>query len=151
MAEAYWHEASWKNHYGLKDQYRQYVRLALGAWNRIILELPEHDYHTPQAHYMSAECYRMLGQPARAIERYQAIVQNWPEHQYADLALGRVIKRLEDMVRAGTVTEGLGAAGLRKACQDILDYYPDRSMAPVAESVLTQLERSISVKGDSNE
>ena len=106
----------------------EYYRKALAVWERIIQELPVNEPHTAHAHYFSAVCYRRLGNQEKAVERFQKIVTDWPNYQYAWSAqclIGECYEKLRD---SGKIPKSEAEPEIEKAYQAVIERYPDCSL-----------------------
>jgi hypothetical protein len=146
MAEAYWDEAFARQKAGSGEQYGYFLSEALTEWERIIREMPQTESHTAEACFFSGECRRLLGEPALAIERYQQLVEKWPNYKHSCRAQLTIARCLEELMSAKQIPKPEGAEALRQACQAALANYQDSPSVGQAASTLRRLE-SFKAKG----
>ena len=117
----------------------EYYRKAIAAWERIIKELPPSRI-TPQSYYASAVCYSQeLGEYQKGIEYYQAIVDNWPNYEYAWHAQFFVGKYYEILRNSRTVPESEANPKIEQAYQAVIEKYPNSKSGPYAALKLGQI------------
>ena len=123
----------------LKEQVIEYYRKAIAQWERIIQQLP-HCSYTPRAYYGAAVVYSQeLGEYLKGIEYYQAIVDNWPDYEYAWNAQFFVGKYYEKLKNSGKVSESEANQQIEKAYMGVLEKYPDSQSAPSAALKLARM------------
>ncbi|MHC4087562.1 MAG: LamG-like jellyroll fold domain-containing protein [Planctomycetota bacterium] len=124
---------------GLEEQKIEYYRKAITQWEIIIQQLPNCSY-TPRAYYDSAVVYSQeLGEYLKGIEYYQAIVDKWPDYEYAWHAQFFVGKYYEILRDSDSVTESEANPKIEQAYKAVIEKYPDSTSAPQAALKLGDL------------
>jgi tetratricopeptide (TPR) repeat protein len=137
IGEQYYSEAFWCENDGLAAEARENFRKTIAVWERIIKELPVSAF-TPQAYYLSAVCYRRLGENEVAIEYCRIIVDNWSGYRrswHAQFMIGRCYEELE---RQGGITPSEAIPKIREAYGKLLESYPDCKVAAIAQNWLNR-------------
>jgi len=117
----------------------EYYRKAIAVWERIIKELPSSPI-TPQSYYAAAVCYSQeLGEYQKGIEYYQAIVDNWPNYEYAWHAQFFVGKYYEKLRNSDAVPESEANPKIEQAYQAVIEKYPNSKSGPYAALKLGQM------------
>jgi len=129
LGEEYYNLASGYQNQRRGEQARESFTKAIAVWERIIGELPVDIPHTPHAYYFSAGCYRRLGEYEKAVEYYDKVVTDWPNYEYAWLALLRTARTYEHLRRSGAMPEGEADGKIRGVYERILAEYPESSAA----------------------
>ena len=107
MADGYWGRALLERRQGRDEQAKDYFQKAIAEAENVITYFPEIPYTTAEAHHLSAECYRVLGQHEKAIEHYQKLADYQPDYPYASRAPSQVrlieqyINNMEEMSISG--------------------------------------------------
>ncbi len=141
VSEAYWNEAFWKKNQGQTEAAKFYFQRALDNWEIIINRLPEKEGITAEAYYLSGHCYEQLGQVRPALERYQVVVENWPDFERAWSAQFLIGCYLEGLTRGGQIPLSEGAKQIRDAFGKVLYNYPDCLAAGAAKFKLSRWEK----------
>jgi tetratricopeptide (TPR) repeat protein len=142
IAEAYWDQAAWKKSDGLASEHKQYIEKALVEWNRITEKSPEGAYHRAAAYYFSGRCYEKLGEVEKAIERYETLVETWPDYEYSWNAQYLIACSYEWLMRAERIHPREGAVKITDACQKVLMNYPESMAAKPAQIMLKKWIRT---------
>jgi hypothetical protein len=103
----------------------------------VIAELPESP-STTQAYYLSARCYEKAGDYSKSIAFSRAVVEKWPEHQFAWNAQFCIASCYQGLVWSGQIPMEEGAAKVRQACEELLAKYPQSMAAPAAREILNR-------------
>jgi TolA-binding protein len=115
------------------------LRKAIAVWERIIQELPA-SKTTPEAYYAAAVCYgQELGEYAKGIAYFQAIVDNWPHYKYAWHAqyfVGMYTVRLKG---SGLMEAAEADSLIEKAYKAVVENYPHSESAPSAALELAEI------------
>jgi len=102
-------------------------------WERIIAQLPESEsIGLKHAQFFSAECYRRLGKYEKAIEYFQAVVDNWPDYQYAWNAQSLIGNCYEKLRNSGKLPESEAVPKMEQAYQAVVEKYPNCSLVTSA-------------------
>jgi len=125
IGQEYYAQALRKEKAGLVAEARGCFTKAIAVWERIIAELPPSDPSTPRAYRLSALCYRRLGQHEKAIEYYQNIVDDWPDHDYAARAQCMVARTYRYLKRTGVTAESEADPKIKAAYERLLRDYPE--------------------------
>ena len=148
IANTYWNQACTRRDpearfltNKIDPEYEYYVFETLGECERIINGLPGNDFYTAEANLLAGRCRRELGQFAHAIERYETITENWPEHGGSAYSQYAVMRCVEKLMRSKTLTKNDALTLLRYAFQKVTSYYPDSMPANAANTLLDRWER----------
>jgi tetratricopeptide (TPR) repeat protein len=109
-----------------------FFRKAITECQRVVTQLPETPYTTAECCYFGAFCHSRLGEYAEAIERYQTVVDNWPDYERAWSALFRVGRCYREMGQAGLMPKSQADSLTGAVYQQLLEEYPDCKMAGYA-------------------
>ena len=128
VGEKYYMKALQLEHQGLDTEARDYFAKAIAVSEKVITELPE-STATADSYYLSALCYRRLGEYEKAIEYYQKVVSNWPDYERAcsaQFSIGRCYEKLEEL---GDLNESEANALIEQAYKRVLESYPECPLA----------------------
>ena len=106
---------------------------AIGAWARQLEYMPESN--NADYVYHIAICYQRIDNFSEAIDYYQQLVGNWPAYEKAWHAQYQIAKIYEYLTGQGTAS----SADVRSAYQQLLERYPDCSVAEIALKKLNTL------------
>jgi TolA-binding protein len=137
IGEKYYTKAFKYEKQGLKAEAIDCFRRALTVWEKIITQLPPSAPNTARAYSFAADCYRRLGQHQKAIEYYQRVVDDWPDHEYAWNALFRVGRTYENLKTLGITSKSEADPKIKAAYEQLLKKYPDCKAARIARRWLT--------------
>jgi len=143
IGEFYWNRAFRTQNAGLSEEYQANLRIAMCEWGKVINDLPEAGLYTADACFLSGECHRMLGELPQAIEKYDELFQRWPEFERTAYAQLRSARCLETLARQGGSSKAEHVSALQKACQRVVENYPDSAAAEPAERLLKRWGYSI--------
>ena len=139
LGEEYYNKAFQYQNQGQETEAKEHFRKAIAIWERIINELRVCNM-TPQAYYFAGRCYEKLGQVRPALERYQVVVENWPDYERAWNAQFLIGCCLEGLTRGGQIPLSEGAKQIRDAFGKVLQNYPDCLAAGAAEAKMKRWE-----------
>jgi outer membrane protein assembly factor BamD (BamD/ComL family) len=140
MGEGYWNAVSVARSGGPGSNYQPSTRRSLGVWKRIIDELPETEFHTAEAYFFAGECHRYLEEWAQAIEKYEELVERWPDFMYSERAQLTIIRCLEKLIRARQIPKADGVTAVREACFKLINDYPESRGVHQAKATLKKWE-----------
>ncbi len=106
-------------------------------YKRIITEYPESD-EVKDAYYCSGVFYSRSKEYSKAIERYQAVVANWPNYRFAWNAWFMIGHHYQQLAETGDVPQSVADAETKAAYQQITNAFSD---CPVNGLVNSWLER----------
>jgi outer membrane protein assembly factor BamD (BamD/ComL family) len=141
IGEVYWNRAFSSLNAGSDEQYQANLHMAMGEFGRVFTELPETEYHTAAACFLSGECHRLLGELPEAIEKYDELYQRWPDFERAAYAQLRSARCLETLVRQRGPSKEELVSALQNACRRIIENYPDSDAVEPAGRLLRRWER----------
>jgi tetratricopeptide (TPR) repeat protein len=133
IGEEYYEPAFAAENKGDLSQSKDLFRKAIAIWERILTELPESAI-TSQAYVASAECYRRLGEHEIALVYHSAVVDNWPDSEYAWCAQSNIGRVLEHLKKAGTTPKSEADSLIEDAYNRVLQNYPDSPAAAAARN-----------------
>jgi len=133
IGEEYYERASSAENEGDVFESKELFRKAIAIWERILTELPESAI-TSQAYVASAECYRRLGEHEIALVYHNAVVDNWPDSEYAWCAQSNIGRVLEHLKKAGTIPKSEADSLIEDAYNRVLQNYPDSPAAAAARN-----------------
>jgi tetratricopeptide (TPR) repeat protein len=111
----------------------EYYQKAMIVWERITKELPKSEsIFTTHAYYFSAGCYRKLGNQEKAVERFQKVVDRWPDYQYAWSAQCLIGECYEKLQSSGKLSASEAEPLIEQAYQAVIEKYPDCSLVEYA-------------------
>jgi TolA-binding protein len=140
VGEQYYNEAFWCENDGLEAEARDNFRKTIIIWERIITELPPHSPYTPQAYYLSAVCYRRIGEYENAIEYCQKVLDDWPDYKRAwhtQFMIGRCYEKLK---KQGSIPSSEASLKIKEAYQKLIENYPDCIVASIAQDWLNRAD-----------
>ncbi len=108
------------------------------VWRRIKSNFNAHAY------YYSGSCYRRLGECEKAIQYYQKVVSDWPDHELACNAQFMIGQSFEYFAVQKLLPSSDAEELARTAYQQVLDKYPK---CPNAEYSRRWVKRYDSEKG----
>ena len=141
IAESHWNEAFGKENQGQTEAARAYFQRALANWEIIINRLPETNAITAEAYYFSGQAYQRLGEFKKAMECYEAVVEDWPDCQFSWNAQFMVACCVEELVKAKEIPLAEGTEKIRQACNKVLTNYPDCVASGPAKGMLNLWEK----------
>jgi tetratricopeptide (TPR) repeat protein len=133
IGEEYYERASSAENEGDVFESKELFRKAIAIWERILTELPESAI-TSQAYVASAECYRRLGEHEIALVYHSAVVDNWPDSEFAWCAQSNIGRVLEHLKKAGTIPKSEADSLIEDAYNRVLQNYPDSPAAAAARN-----------------
>jgi len=125
LGEQYYNKAFQFENESREAEAKEHFRKAIAIWERIIQELPVNEPHTAHAHYFSAVCYRRLGNYEKAVERFQKVVTDWPNYQYAWSAQCLIGECYEKLGDSGKIPKSEAEPEIEKAYYAVIEKYPD--------------------------
>ncbi len=140
MAEGCWHAMAVARGEQSAQEYQKSADRCLAMWQRIIDELPETEFHTAEAHFFAGECYWQRGQYPEAIEKYETVVERWPDFMHAGRAQLSIIRSIERMIQLQQVPKARAVQRVRQACRKLIADYPDYRGVGIAEATLKKWE-----------
>jgi len=132
MADGYYDKALLEEQGNHNKEAGEYYQKAIVECERIITQLPETVYITPEAHKLAGDCYLRLGQDTEAVEYYRRVVDNWPDYKYAWNALFRIGRSYEEFVESGLMSKSQADPVIKAVYQQLVRKYPDCKMARYA-------------------
>jgi tetratricopeptide (TPR) repeat protein len=142
VGEQYYKQGLSKEDAGLADQAKDHFQKAVKIWDRLINELPD-SASVPEACCWAGDCYLKLGKYQESIQRFQKVVDNYPQYKnagHAQFMVGRCFEGLKD---TGAVEKSVADAKIKAAYQQVIQNYPD---CPAAEYVRNWLSREVGVE-----
>jgi len=133
LGEEYYNKALQYENEAHDSEAKEHFRKAIAIWERTISELPETAI-TSQAYVASAECYRRLGEHEIALVYHSAVVDNWPDSEYAWCAQSNIGRVLEHLKKAGTIPESEADSLIEDAYSRVLQNYADSPAAAAARN-----------------
>jgi len=116
-----------------KVKSEEHLKKAKDIWERIITQRPEsQSIGLKHAYFFSAACYRKLGEYDKAVEYFQAVVDNWPNYQYACNAQCLIGECYEKLRNSGTLPESEAIPRIEQAYNGVIENYPDCSLVKYA-------------------
>jgi tetratricopeptide (TPR) repeat protein len=137
IGEQYYNQAASYEAQNLNAKAGDCFRRALVVWEKMITQLPK-SIATAWAHNLSADCYRRFGEHQRAIGHYQALLDGWPDYEYAWNVLflkGRAYQQLKE---SGVVSESDADMQTRVAYEQLLKKYPTCKAVKYARNWLSR-------------
>jgi tetratricopeptide (TPR) repeat protein len=115
---------------GHPDQAKDYYRKAAAVWERVSQKLPASAAYTPQAYFSAAVCYSQeLDEYQKGIDYYMAVVNDWPDYQYAWSAQFLIAKYYERLRDTGGISKSEAEPLIEQAYQAVVEKYPDSDPA----------------------
>jgi len=111
---------------------RECFEKAIGKWSIILQQFPDVPSVGPAALYFSAISYSRQGDPAKAVEYYQAFLQKWPNDERAKHALLVLPNLYKTMVFKGLLTEQQANPLTKEAYGQFIRKYPGSPAAEMA-------------------
>ena len=135
LGEQYYNKAFAKENQGRDAEAKEHFRKAITIWDRIIKELPESRI-TSEAYFVSAECYRRLGEHETAIEYYNIVLEDWPDCQYAWCAQFDIGRAYEYLKRSGVIPKSEADSLIKAAYEQVLEVRPNSPAVGAARNWL---------------
>ena len=133
----YYSKAHYSEADGNDERAAQYYLKAIAVWERVLAEFPPSASYTPWAYYISAVVYSQeLRRYAEGIACYSAVVDNWPNYEYAWHAQYFIGKYYEKLRDAGGISAEEANPLIEQAYQAVVENYPDSRSAPRALLIL---------------
>jgi len=153
MATGYWERAFLEPRQNRQttERAKEYFRKAIAEYEKIINQFPEIPHTTAEAYHLAGEFYHRLGQNEKALGYFQTVVDNWPEYQYAWLALFKVADTYKQLMRAGVVPGSEAEPAMKDAYERLLEDYPDCGAVRSAETWLNYYRRELRDRKKSSE
>ena len=105
---------------------------AIGKWSIILQQFPDVPSVGPEALYFSAISYSRQGDPAKAAEYYQALLERWPDDERNHQALLSLPNLYKEMVLKGLLTDQQANPLIRAAYDQFIRKYPNSPAAEMA-------------------
>jgi TolA-binding protein len=118
-------------------QRHPYLQKAADIWEMVAKQSPSLT-NTADGYSWAGHCYRELGQYAKAIECYQKVVDNFPEHRLASNDLFLIGRCNEDMKKSGLIPESEANLKIKAAYKLLLEKYPNCKAAGIAQDWLNK-------------
>ena len=122
------------------DSGREELQKCLAVWSRIISDAPD-DIHLAYSYYYSAIAYRYLNDYQKSTAYFEKITADWPDYEYAWNAQYLIGENLEKQKSAGLLTSEQADPLIRQAYQEMIEQYPDSSLADNAQRRLEALSQ----------
>ena len=135
VGEQYYDRAFRLQREGLEVQARDDFTKVIDFAERLIQQFPTSPL-IAEAYQVLATCYRRLGQYEKAVEHYQKLADNWPDHEFAWLALFRVGRIYRNLEETGAIPRSEANPKARAAFELIVQRYPDSPAAGPASDWL---------------
>jgi TolA-binding protein len=132
VGEQYYKQGLSKEDAGLADQAKDHFQKAVKIWDRLINELPD-SASVPEACCWAGDCYLKLGKYQESIQRFQKVVDNYPQYKHAGHALFMVGRNYESMKNAGLISESDADHKIKDAYTELLEKYPTCDVAKDAK------------------
>jgi tetratricopeptide (TPR) repeat protein len=117
---------------------RDYFEAAIALWERVFTECPNSSLAPAACFVAAVVSAQELGNYARAVEYFQKAADDWPGYEYAAWAQTKAGNYLEEMVKAGELTEEDAKPLIIAAYQAVVGNYPRSKWV---EHVQRRLER----------
>jgi TolA-binding protein len=139
IGEEYYDLASAMRKQGLKPLAERHFLKAINIWERITSELPVSE-HATLAYYYCGMAYNYTGDYEMAVQYYQAVVDQWPDYEYAWDAQFRVGECYGYLTESGKLSKTAGNAARKAAYQKVIQNYPGCKAVAAARTRLSQLK-----------
>ena len=114
----------------------QHFQKAMAHWGLIINQLPERPDTTAAAYHFTGACYECMRQYDKAIPCYQALVERWPDYEYAwhvQYLIGHIYEYLKE---SEAVPASEADPRIQAAYEQLVARYPNCRTAVAARSWL---------------
>jgi len=132
VADGYYERAKLEEKQGRDEQARQYYESAIAECDRVTTEFSEVPFTTAMAWYHAAVCHDRVGRPESAIERYQKVVDTWPDFELASDALFQIGHTSQALKESGAMSKQEADLKTRAAYEQLLEKYPECNAAKAA-------------------
>ncbi|OHB68499.1 MAG: hypothetical protein A2Y77_08705 [Planctomycetes bacterium RBG_13_62_9] len=116
---------------------RESYAKAIEKWAILLERYPDMPEVSPMALYHSAMAYSQMGDPVKAIECYQQLLERWPEQEYNHHALLRLPGLYEQLVFKQLLPQEQANALIRAAYEQFVRKYPG---SPAVEAARQQVD-----------
>jgi len=103
-----------------EDYYREPVEV----WEKVTEKFPDFFYDDPDLYYFIADCYHHLGKYEKAIEYFQEVIDNFPQHEVAATAQFQIAQEYGSLRDAGLIPESEAILKIEQAYQAVVEKYP---------------------------
>jgi len=124
---------------GLKDEAKGNFERAVKVWDRVINELPDSNL-IPEACCWAGDCYYKLNKFDESLQRFQKVINNYPEYKFAGHAQFEIGHNYLKMAESGLMAVSEAQTRTRLAYEQLLRKYPTCKDAPAARIWLYQHE-----------
>jgi len=115
-----------------------YYTKAMEIWERIIADL-EPSIIVAQAYHVAGDfCLRVFRDYPKAIACYQAVVNRWPQYEYAWLCQARIAKAYKCMFRDGGISEAECLSAMADTYHRLISIFPHISAYNAAARCLDE-------------
>ena len=130
VAEAYWYKASDKSKKGLREEQHKYLYKAMAQWERISKGgfRDSQDLMAKSCFYCG-DCYRLMFEYQKAIEKYEEYVSRWPNNTMAASAQFLIGQNYKHLWLDDPKVNIEYRDKSRAAYQKLVDNYPDSKPA----------------------
>ena len=135
IGERYYRKAFQLEQEGLSEQANDYFLKAATIFDKVP-DMSSVSHIMPRAPLLAGECYRKRGEWQKAIDRYQLIVDKWPDNIRAWKAMFHIGHLNEKLKNSGELFKSEADAKTKAAYEQHVEKYPDCPAARHARSWL---------------
>jgi len=114
------------------QQVKESYAKAIEKWPILLQRYPRLASVSSMALYCSAVSYGAMGEPAKAVECYQTLLEQWPEEEWNQHVLLRLPDLYKQMVFKGVLSEQQARPLTKAAYEKLVQKYPDSPVAQIA-------------------
>ena len=138
--EKYYEQANVYKNEGREEEWKEYLRKAVGVWKIILDDLPAAKA-TEEACYFSGRCYEWLGEYDKAIPCYERVLVEWPTGKNGASAQYHIARSYDAWGWYGGVSRDEAKLEVRKAVTRLISQYPESRLIKIGINLAGGPER----------
>ena len=120
----------------ISDKTKDYYTNAQNIWEKIIQDMPSSSM-AYQAYRYAAEACKIIGQNDKAIEYFQAVVDNWPDDDIASHCLNMIADVYRTVQDSGALSQSEAESRMKQVYELLATDYPDSAPGLYAKGWLS--------------
>jgi len=129
----------------ISDKTKDYYTNAQNIWEKIIQDMPSSSM-AYQAYRYAAEACKIIGQNDKAIEYFQAVVDNWPDDDMASHCLNMIADVYRTVQDSGALSQSEAESRMKQVYELLATDYPDSAPGLYAAEWLHNYENKITIQ-----
>lgn len=129
MGDGYYNQAVLLDSMELHGGAEWFYRKAIAECERVVTQFPEIPRTTAECCYFWAVCHERIREHADAINRYQVLLDKWPDYKYAWNALFHIGRCYQELNKSGLISKSEADLNIQAAYERLIQEYPNCQVA----------------------